>query len=624
MGDVNSRGASAGRLIQEMLATALLWMALAQKVTTGGVTLELSVARRDGNSAPITEGDDVAVALRVTDSASGTPLAGTRPSVWMTRRTGNPKIDDKPCAAKIASVVSGSLFATADVDLNVYHVLAMNTDNTITVIDPRFEFGGSHLLALVELSGRGEDWVLSADQSRLFVSVPSSNRVTAIDTSRWKVLREIDAGARPTDLEWQADGKYVWAATDTGVTAIDAATLEVAKKIDTGRGPHRLASTGDSRWLLVTNGGDGTVSIITIATRSKSADIPAGKQPVAIAWSPLSEMAYAAGADGVITFIDPRRGRAVAKVETHPGIHDIKISRDGKWGFILNREMNLIQVLDAAANRVVQAGIVDGTPEQVNFTDTLAYITQVHKDDVLMSTLASLGQRGKPLALADFTGGDNPPGKMPRSALAGGIAPAAGENAVVVANPADGEIYYYKEGMAAPLGNFANYGHRPAAVMTLDRSMREEKPGAFRTLTRIERGGDYDVEVFLDAPKVVNCFTLSVPLDQARERERKFGRIAIQYLERPQTLPIARASALHFRIFDVRTNEERRGVCDVEALVVQQPGGWRVRQLAAPRDDGTYELTIDPPQAGAYYVYVESPSLGLRLSNPNFLAFDAR
>ena len=608
-----------------MLAIALLFMALQQqKAVSGGVALELSVARADGAKTPIAEGDDLAIGLRISDSASGAPLRGVRPSVWMTRRSGKADVDARPCAAKIAAISSGSFFGVADVDLNIYYVLALNTDNTITVVDPRFEFGGSHLLAMVELSGRGVDWVLSADQSRLFVSIPTSNRVAVVDTARWKVLREIDAGPAPADLEWQPDGKYVWVSTESGVTAIDAATFAVAKTIETGRGPHRIAITGDNRSLLVSNAGEGTVSIITIAALARTADIPAGKEPVAIAWSPRSEMAYAAGADGVITIIEPRRGRAVAKIETHPGIHDIRLSRDGKWGFILNAEKNLVQVLDAAANRVVQAGVIEGTPEQVNFTDTLAYITQVNNDDVLMSTLASLGARGKPLELADFTGGDNPPGKMPRSPLAAGIASAAGENAVVVANPSDGQIYYYKEGMAAPMGHFTNYGHQPAAVLSFDRSMRERKPGSFGTQTRIPRGGVYDVEVFLDAPRVTSCFELTVAVDEARERERQFGRIAVLYEARPSTLPVARETALRFRMVDMHTNQERRGVADVDVLVVENPGGWRVRQRAVPREDGTYELTVNPPVAGLYYVYVESPSLGLRMTNPNILAFNAR
>src|SRR5262249_10269155 len=113
-----------------MLATALL-LAATMKATSGGVALELSVGAAQ---KAIREGDDVAVELRVADSATGAPLAGARPSVWMTRRGENAKANAAPCAAKVARIVSGSIFAAADVDLNVYYVVAMNTDNTLTVV----------------------------------------------------------------------------------------------------------------------------------------------------------------------------------------------------------------------------------------------------------------------------------------------------------------------------------------------------------------------------------------------------------------------------------------------------------------------------------------------------------
>ena len=38
-------------------------------------------------------------------------------------------------------------------------------------------------------------------------------------------------------------------------------------------------------------------------------------------------------------------------------------------------------------------------------------------------------------------------------------------------------IYYYSEGMAAPMGNFQNYRRVPRAVKVVDRSLREEARG---------------------------------------------------------------------------------------------------------------------------------------------------
>ena len=44
---------------------------------------------------------------------------------------------------------------------------------------------------------------------------------------------------------------------------------------------------------------------------------------------------------------------------------------------------------------------------------------------------------------------------------------------MLVANAADQAVYYYREGMAAPMGTFKTYSCEPLAVMVVDRSLRE-------------------------------------------------------------------------------------------------------------------------------------------------------
>src|SRR5215213_5347161 len=109
-------------VLLSLLAAVAPAPSLQQKAVQGGVAVELSIGHGDGAAAPMKEGDDVVVGLRVTDSTTGSPMTGVRPSVWMTRRTGKAEVDDRPCGAKIANISSGSLFAAADVDLNIYYV----------------------------------------------------------------------------------------------------------------------------------------------------------------------------------------------------------------------------------------------------------------------------------------------------------------------------------------------------------------------------------------------------------------------------------------------------------------------------------------------------------------------
>jgi hypothetical protein len=46
----------------------------------------------------------------------------------------------------------------------------------------------------------GEDWVLSRQGEKLFVSLPLVNQVAVIDTRSWTVANYIDAGIKPTRL----------------------------------------------------------------------------------------------------------------------------------------------------------------------------------------------------------------------------------------------------------------------------------------------------------------------------------------------------------------------------------------------------------------------------------------
>ena len=124
--------------------------------------------------AQLEEEAAVAVTVRI-DDANGKPMPGVVPAAWMSLRHRNDRRPDAArCTEKIATFTAGNVFVRPEVDLNVFHVLALNDDATITVIDPHFGFGGSRLLAMIELRSRGEDWTFNADSSLLYRLPPYS------------------------------------------------------------------------------------------------------------------------------------------------------------------------------------------------------------------------------------------------------------------------------------------------------------------------------------------------------------------------------------------------------------------------------------------------------------------
>src|SRR5262249_60860022 len=164
----------------------------------------------------------------------GTPVKGLNLSAWVSLRAGDKMPDATQCRETIQSYLTGSMRARPDVDLNSYYILALNKSPDISVIDPLLGFGGSKLLTLVMMKSPGEDWVLTADREKLFVTLPLVNQVAVIDTRSWKVTSYVDAGIKPTSIVLQADQKYVWVGEESGVTVIDAGTLKAAAQISTG------------------------------------------------------------------------------------------------------------------------------------------------------------------------------------------------------------------------------------------------------------------------------------------------------------------------------------------------------------------------------------------------------
>ena len=597
------------------------------RATDSGIVLDLTVRQLHPSktSQPFREGDEVAITLSISDETSGKPIAGVFPTAWMSRQRREPPASSGParCRSTIARFVAGSLLSRPDVDLNAYHVLALNTDPTITVVDPHFSFGGSQLLALVPLQSPGEDWTLNADQSRLFVSMPDANSVAVIDAVRWAGVGSLDVGPSPRRVARQPDGAFVWVTTDEGVAAVHGDGRSLAFRVTTGRGPHDLAISSDSRFVFVTNRDAGTTSVIDVHTRRQIAEVPSGRSPVTVSYSSRSAMAYVGSdVEGAITVIDPRQPESRRAIAAKAGLRQIRVTPNGRYAFVANPASDIVEIVDVASNRIVQVADVEDGPFEVTFSTDVAYVRRLRSELVVMMGLTGIGGEGQPVSIADFPGGEHPFGGAHRPTPADGVVQAPGERAVLVANAADKTIYYYQEGMAAPMGNFNNYSHEPRAVMVVDRTLREAEPGAYRTTARLARPGSYDVAVLVDSPRAIACFDLPVEVDPALEATRR-PPVLLQHVTAQRVGRVGERVTLRVRLLDPVTGQAKDGLTDVRALVSLTPGHWHTRTPLHAVERGEYALEFVPPDAGVYYVYVESPSAGLKLNNPYVLTFQA-
>ncbi|HEX5835947.1 MAG TPA: cytochrome D1 domain-containing protein [Pyrinomonadaceae bacterium] len=576
-----------------------------QVFTEQGVTIEFSVAAK-----PVA-GEEATVRFKITGANGGVPLSNLRPAAWIDQRETLQTPAARACRDKVQQFLQSSFTRRPTLDLNAYFVMALNNEPNISVIDPVLGFGGSKLYTLIALKSPGEDWVLSEDNKRVYVSLPASNQVAVIDVPTWTVIANIDAGVKPTRVALQHDQRYLWVGTNDGVAVIDTVTRKPVAQLKTGAGPHEIAFNDDDTIAFVANKAAGTVSLVDVRKLAVINVLKAGAQPTAIVYSSLSKTAYVASeADGSIVAIGGAKRDVIGRIQTEPGTRTLSIVPDGRYGFALNTARSTVYIFDLSSNRVVHKLPVGPDSDQISFTRQFAYVRSESSEFVTMIKLSDLR---KEAAVTRFPAGQRAPRESPSTSIAPAIVPAPEDGAVLVANPADKTIYYYSEGMAAPMGSFQNYKRDPRALLVLDNSLRETERGVYTSTVRLMAPGSYDVVFLLDAPRLVNCFDLTVADNPALPKKVETT-VKFEPLVKETLANAGERFTLRFKVVDTKSGSAKSDVQDIMVLAFLAPGIWQHREPAKPAADGVYEMSFVPPDPGVYYIFFQSPSLGIQFN----------
>jgi YVTN family beta-propeller protein len=510
------------------------------------------------------------------------------------------------------------------IDMNSYFVMSLNRDASVSVIDPVVGITGiTSLYANIRLKRPGADWAKTASEQWLYVTMPRAGEVALVNLENFKVDGHIAAGEGPTRVALQPDEKYLWvgnnarAGTSGGVTVIDTQSRQAVATIQTGSGHHEIAFSDDSRYVFVSNRDGGTVSVIDAAAMKKVRDIETGGTPISLAVSQLSRSLYIAdGQTGVITVVDRTSLEIAARITTKSGLGPMRFSEDGRWGVAVNPVANEVYVIDAATNQVAQTVPVTGRPFQVSVSPAFAYVRALDSERVSMINLTELGKGGKAI-VSSFAAGSFPPSQASDISIADAIAPAVNEAAVLVVSPGDATVYYYMEGMNAPMGAFRNYGHAPRAVLIANRALKEKQPGVYASTVRIPAAGSFDIAFLNEAPRFLHCFSFKAEINPLVKRDKKG--LEVDYLFAERSVSAGKALTMRFRLSDAATGRPRADVQDVRVLYFRAPMYGRTVAPAHHIGEGVYETTLSMNTPGAYYVYVGAPSEDVKYEDLNYL-----
>src|SRR5579862_3364462 len=186
------------------------------------------------------------------------------------------------------------------------------------------DFRDPHTFAIehrIHVNCAGVDHIdFAATGAYLIATCEFGGRLVRVDLHTLKVVDYLNLpGSAPQDIKLDPAGKifYVADKNHAGVWMVDAATFKVAGFIPTGPDAHGLYPSRDSRFLYVTNRGNGTITVISFATRKivTTWRIPGGGSPDMGNLSPDGSVFWVSGRyNDVVYAIDTATGHLLAKI----------------------------------------------------------------------------------------------------------------------------------------------------------------------------------------------------------------------------------------------------------------------------------------------------------------------
>lgn len=281
------------------------------------VTSRIQVGKRPRGVRVSPDGATVYVAL------SGSPIAG--PGVDESKL---PPADKRFDGIGVIDVREGKLLRTLPsgsdpeqfaITRDGKRMFISNEDaGMVTVLD----IAGGKVISTIKVGGEPEGVDLTPDGRFVYVTSEEDGNVAVIDTEKLVVAKTIAVGPRPRSTGFLPDGSraYVSAENDGSVYLIDNVKHALFKRLPlSGKGakPMGIDTTPDGKFVFVTTGRGRTLVILDAATNTEVGAVDVGDRPWGLAVSPDGRTVFTAnGPSNDVSFVDVERRAVIARVPT--------------------------------------------------------------------------------------------------------------------------------------------------------------------------------------------------------------------------------------------------------------------------------------------------------------------
>ncbi len=233
----------------------------------------------------------------------------------------------------------------------------LNADGIATIDTATLKVTG-----LLKSGSDPEQFDLSHDGKRLFISNEDSAQVSVLDTVNGSIIASIPTGHEPEGVRMSPNGKWVvvTSETDSTISIIDTGSLKVLKTAPVGMRPRDVAFTPDSKAVYVS--GEGDASLFRVA-------IPAGEpvtrvlqlrkeaRPMGVVFDAMRKRIYVStGRGGTIAVVqqEGETGKLLEEIPVGARPWGIALSHDGRRLYTANGSSNDVTVVDTSSLSVLK------------------------------------------------------------------------------------------------------------------------------------------------------------------------------------------------------------------------------------------------------------------------------
>jgi YVTN family beta-propeller protein len=203
-----------------------------------------------------------------------------------------------------------------------------------------------------------EEFVLSKDGSRIYVSNEDIRTASVINISSGRVEHIIPVGREPEGVCVTPNGKQFYVTCETGgeVFVIDTTTYQVVGHFTVPVRPRSVdfLSTGTIGFIPSESKSQLNVIDMAVPKVLKTIDLPPGSRPMKVKVSVDDSRVYVSdGRAGTVTVLDAKTYGVLATVKVGTRPWGVALSPDGKYLFTANGPSNDVSVVDLATNKEI-------------------------------------------------------------------------------------------------------------------------------------------------------------------------------------------------------------------------------------------------------------------------------